>query len=196
LPWHQTAAYLYSKIINDMEELQNINIPEGLLTPDEMARFLKFQSDAKAFYDKHGDHINWLVQAADLGLMEVEELTPDDLQYLEAASKIVDEHNLTDIEGYDEMQAARERFETLNYLKSEMNWFQNLMIRKQAEVAKRMIGHIEKMIKAAEKHRAKHPEDERVAKQIDTLKLGIEAFTTQATVADLSASVREGLADN
>lgn len=179
-----------------MEKLLNINLPEGLLTPEETVRFLKFQSDVKAFYDKHGEHINWLVQAADLGLMGVEELTPDDLQYMEAVNKIVDEHNLTDIEGYDEMKAARERFETLNYLKSEMNWFQNLIIRKQAEMAKKMIGDIEQMIEAAEKYKIEHPEDTQVAKQIEMLKLGVEALTTEATVSDLSASVREGLADN
>lgn len=179
-----------------MEELLKMNMPEGLLTPEELARFHKFQSDIKAFYDKHGDHLEWLEQAVDLGLMEVEELTPDDLQYIEAVAQIAEEHNLQDIEGYDEMQAARERFKGLGYLKSEMVWFQNLIIRKQSEVAKRMIGRMERMIESAEKYRIEHPDDEDVAKQIETLKLGVEALTTEATVSDLSASVREGLANN
>ena len=179
-----------------MEEILKMNMPEGMLTPEETARFLKFQSDIKAFYDKNGEHIAWLVQAADLGLMEVEGLTPDDLQYMEAVAQIAEEHDLQDIEGYDEMQAARERFKGLAYLKSEMMWFQNLIIRKQTEVAKRMISRMESMIKAAEKYRVEHPEDEQVAKQIETLKLGVEALTTEATVSDLSASVREGLANN
>lgn len=179
-----------------MKEILNINIPEGLLTPEELARYHKFQSDIKAFYDKNGEQLDWLVQAADLGLIEVEKLTPDDLQYMEAVAQIAEEHNLQDIEGYDEMQAARERFKGLAYLKSEMAWFHNLIIRKQAEVAKRMIGRMERMIKAAEKYRVEHPDDDNVAKQIETLKLGVEALTTEATVSDLSASVREGLADN
>lgn len=66
----------------------DFEFPEGMLTPEEMARFIKFKSDATQFYEKQGDNIEWLEQAQELGLMEIKDWTPDDRQFTEAVANL------------------------------------------------------------------------------------------------------------
>lgn len=178
-----------------MEEL-DMDLPEGFLTPEEKARFLKMQSDVKAFYEKHGNHLEWLEQAADLGLMEVKDLTPDDKQYMEAVTKLAKKYNFGQFEAVEGLQSAIERMERLAYLKSEAMWFQNLITRKRIEAGKGLIDHMKIMLESAKNYQTEHPEDERIGEQIEKLTLAIDALTTQTTASDLSTPVREGLADN
>ena len=178
-----------------MEEL-NMDLPEGFLTPEERVRFNKMQSDVKAFYEQHGNHFEWLEQAAELGLMEVKDLTPDDKQYMEAVAKMAKKYNFGKFEAMENVQSSIERMERLAYLRSEAMWFQNLITRKRIESGKNLIAHMKLMLADAEDYRVKRPHDKQIGAQIEKLKSAIEALTTQTTASDLSTPVREGLADN
>ena len=178
-----------------MEEL-NMDFPKGFLTPEENARFNKMQADVKAFYEKHGNHLEWLEQAAELGLMEVKDLTPHDKQYMDAVAKMAKKYNFGKFEATEKFQNVIERMERLAYLKSEAEWFHNTITRKRIESGKALIAHMKIMVEDAENYRIKRPNDKQIGEQIEKLKLGIDALTTQTTASELSTPVREGLSDN
>lgn len=180
-----------------MEEL-DFDFPEGFLTPEETARFNKMKSDIVAFYEKHGDHLEWLEQAVDLGLMEAHELTPDERQFTEATMKVVEEHDFEGIEGLnvEEMKAAFERMTELAYLQGEMVWFQELTARKRMEAGKSLLGDFQAILNAAKAHQALNPDDATVNEYIEKLNVLIEQLTTESTTTELNLAARQDQSAN
>jgi hypothetical protein len=181
-----------------MKELE-FNFPEGFLTPEENARFLKYKADTIAFYEKHGDHLEWLQQAQDLGLMEeARPLTPDELQYIEETAKLAEEHkdNLKDIISIDDFAAAQERFQTIKHLKSESEWLQDLTNRKKADAGKSLLDDLETLLTACNKYNTENPGNEKVTDYIVTLKEAIAALSNETTVLELNLDAKKMQSEN
>jgi hypothetical protein len=176
----------------------DFDFPEGYLTPEENTRFLKYKADTIAFYEKHGDDIDWLLQARELGLTEDKELTPDDLQYLDEMAKITEKHKdeLKNIEGFEELTVSQERFETIKYLQKEGIWLTELLNRKQAEAGRSLLENLEMLLTASIMCSAENPEDKTLVEYIANLKEAITELTSQTTVLELNLDARKIQSEN
>jgi hypothetical protein len=176
----------------------DFDLPEGFFTPEEMVRFTKLKSDAVAFQEKHGDHMSWLLQTHDAGLISAEPLTPDDRQYLDEVAKVTqaDRELFERIEGFDDLEAAQERYQTMLYLKNELRWFTDLVSAKRIEIGKRLLKGLERMLKNMIKHSIEHPEDEEVKEDIVEVKATIAKFTHETTASALNLAARQPESDN
>jgi hypothetical protein len=180
-----------------MEKLGS-NFPNDLFTPEETARFLKYKADTAAFYEKHGDYIDWLSQAHDAGLMERPELTPDDFQYMEYMAEMAKtyEEELKDIDGMEGFKLSHERLRMITHLQKESAWLGNLLKRKEVDAGKAILESVAEILVAAIAASVEFPEDKEIEDYVAYLKKGIAQSTQDITLLELELAAREMQSDN
>ncbi|MBL7818253.1 MAG: hypothetical protein JNL70_24795 [Saprospiraceae bacterium] len=173
-----------------------LDLPDILFKPEELERYNKFKSDITAFYDEHGEHLQWLQQAADLGLMDTTEPTPDEITYMNEVARIAEENNMSDIEGYDQMMAARYRFNMLNHFKQEAQWIMQIAMRKKVESGKNLISYLSQMLDNVKNHVKDNPQDDEVMDAFDKLAGVVEKMRHDVTLTELRLNSAEQSSDN
>jgi hypothetical protein len=177
-------------------DISNIQFPDGMLSPEEQARFDAFQQKYTAYYAEHGEEMDWTNTAIELGIIEVEELTPDQQQYLQSVYEIMDELEACELENFAAMKAAQQKHELFRYFVKEVNWIRDIIARKQIEANQRMLDPLKIYLEDCKAHKAAHPDDPNVDRIIAKVTKAVEALTTQITVQQLKLAAKDEVSQN